>query len=82
MKRVAEAVNIMERVSALEDRLDELSKRVKRDPELQELPEWRAILDRMRASEMDFERLTIAEFEDLERWARRVRVWRTLQNLD
>ena len=82
MKTVAEAANMMDRVSFLEDRLDELSTRVKQDPELQTLPEWQSILDRMKACEMDLHRLTVGEFEELERWARRVRVWRTMQDLE
>lgn len=82
MKTVAEAVGMMDRVSSLEDRLDDLSTRVKRDPELQKVPEWRAILARMKACEMDVHRLTVAEFEELEQWARRVRVWRTMQDLE
>lgn len=82
MKTVAEAAGMMDRVSFMEDRLDELSTRVKQDPELHKLPEWQAILERMKACEMDVYRLTVDEFEELERWARRVRVWRTMQELE
>lgn len=40
-------MDMMDRVSRLEDTLDELSTRVKHDPDLRDLPEWRAILDRV-----------------------------------
>lgn len=82
MKTVTEAMDMMDRVSRLEDTLDELSTRVKHDPHLRDLPEWRAILDRVKGCGMDLGRLTVAEFDELERWARRVRVWRTRQELD
>lgn len=82
MKIVAEAVDMMTRISCLEDRLNELSVQVKRDPELRSLPEWQGIQERVKGCERQLERLTVSEFEELERWARRVRVWRTMQDLD
>ncbi len=71
-----------DRVFEMEERLDALSDQVRRDPELKELPEWQSIVERFRACDRDLSHLTVEEFDELERWARRVKGWRVMQEME